>query len=135
MDFIYGHASGARRVYKELYVSGGVRRLALRYDIQLQDFPHFSRKPGLWDPLIGVAWHREGEKLELHATFEGGGFGVGADQDLLGGVRVDWKPISHFRVALGYAAIHLELTENVSGQAFTVVQTLQGPIVGFGFDF
>lgn len=135
LDLIYGHAVGARRLYKELYVTGGVRRLAMKYEIQLEDFPHFSRKPGLWDPLIGVAWHHQGSTLEWHAEFEGGGFGVGADEDLFAGLRLDWKPISHFRVTFGYGVIHLELTESVLGQEFRAVQTLQGPILGVGFDF
>ena len=73
--------------------------------------------------------------MEWHASFEGGGFGVGADEDLFAGLRVDWKPISHFRVALGYGAIHLKVSQNVLGQTFTAVQTLQGPVLGVGFDF
>lgn len=135
LDFIYGHVVGLRRVYKGFYVSGGVRRLALSYQIKLADFPDFSRKPGLWDPLVGVAWRHVGQKLEVHATFEGGGFGVGADQDLVGTARVDWKPISHFRVAFGYGVIHLEITDTKFNRTFTAVQTLQGPMVGVGFDF
>jgi len=135
LDFIYGHVSGARRIFKDLYVTGGVRRVALKYDIELEDFPHFSRKPGVWDPLVGVAWHHIGEKLELHGAFEGGGFGVGADEDLYAGGHLDWKPISHFRVALGYAAIHLKITNTLRERTLTAIQTLQGPILGFGFDF
>ena len=140
IDFIYGHVSGGRKVVKNLYVTAGVRRLALKYDIQVESRPNFTNKPGLWDPLIGVGWHYEGKKTELHAVFEGGGFGVGADTDISGGVRFDWKPIPHFGVTLGYAGIHLKLTETVLSntaltRTFTAEQTLHGPIAGIGFYF
>ena len=45
VDVIYGHVAGGVKIYKDLYVTGGVRRLALKYDVQLQDRPHFVRKP------------------------------------------------------------------------------------------
>ena len=79
-DIFYWHASGGRQIFKDIYVTGGVRRLAMNYDIKLGD-RNFERKPGLWDPLIGVGWHRIGNKVEYHAVFEGGGFGAGADVD------------------------------------------------------
>lgn len=135
LDFIYGHASGGRKVVKDLYVTAGVRRLALKYEIQLGDLPTFERKPGLWDPLVGIGWHHEGRKVELHATLEGGGFGVGADSDLAGSVRVDLKPISHFGLTLGYGGIHVKVTNTVLSKTFTAEQTLHGPILGIGFYF
>ena len=84
LDLLYGHASGGVKVYKDLYVTAGVRRLALRYDIQLEGRPqHFVRKPGIWDPLVGLGWHAAlGSRWTLHVTGEGGGFGVGADVDV-----------------------------------------------------
>jgi hypothetical protein len=135
LDLIYGHVSAGRRVYKNLHVTGGVRRLAAGYTLKLADFPEVSRKPGLWDPLIGVAWHHERRKYEIHATFEGGGFGVGADKDLFAGAKVDWMPIPHFRLTVGYGWINLKITDTVLGQTFTAQQTLQGPIAGLGFSF
>jgi len=135
LDLIYGHLSGGLRVYKNLYATGGVRRIAMSYKVRLADLPELSRKPGLWDPLIGVAWHQEADKWELHATFEGGGFGVGADKDLFWGASFDWKPVPHFRVKVGYAGIHLKVTDTVLGRPFTALQTLQGPILGFGIHF
>jgi hypothetical protein len=53
LDLIYGSARLGRRVAPDLYVTGGVRRLALDYDITLGDLPHFARKPGVWDPIVG----------------------------------------------------------------------------------
>jgi hypothetical protein len=135
LDFIYGHVSGGRKLVKDLYATVGVRRLAMKYDIQLGDLPTFSRKPGLWDPLVGVGWHHQGRKVELHASLEGGGFGVGADEDIFAGIRVDLKPVSHIGITLGYAAIHVKLTDTVLTKTFTASQTLHGPIVGIGVYF
>jgi hypothetical protein len=134
-DIIYFHATGGRAIYKDLYVTAGVRRYALKYDIKLADQPDFSRKPGLWDPLIGVGWHHAGEKLEVHATFDGGGFGVGADVDLAGGFHLDWKPAKHFGLAGGYNVIYFKASDTLAGRAFTFTQTLHGPVAGIGLYF
>ena len=37
----------------------------------------FERKPGVWDPIVGLAWHTQRRHYEVHALFEGGGFGAG----------------------------------------------------------
>ncbi|HEX6213248.1 MAG TPA: hypothetical protein VFZ38_00420, partial [Vicinamibacterales bacterium] len=73
-DLIYGHGMVGVMVVPDWYVSGGVRRMALKYDIRFGDRPAFERDPGVWDPLIGVGWHRNGDKVDWHVTFEGGGF-------------------------------------------------------------
>ena len=93
-DVIYAHAMGGFKVYKDLYVKGGVRRYALKNDIALAGYGGSQRKPGVWDPLIGLGYHYAGEKLEVHVTFDGGGFGVGADVDIASAFQVDWKPVA-----------------------------------------
>ena len=134
-DLIYGDAKLGRRVAPDLYVTGGVRRLALDYDITLGDLPHFSRKPGLWDPVVGIGWHRVRPNVEWHASFEGGGFGVGADIDLGAAVRVDWKPVRYFGLAVGYNVLYLKVSDAVAGRTVIVKPTLHGPAVGFGLYF
>lgn len=135
VDAIYFHALGGVRVYKDLYVTGGVRRYALKYDIRLADYGPFERKPGLWDPLVGLGYHYAGDKLEVHATFDGGGFGVGADVDLATGLRVDWKPIPHFGLTGGYQFLYLKASHDLAGRTFSFKQTLHGPMVGIGLYF
>jgi len=135
LDLIYGDARLGRRVAPDLYVTGGVRRLALKYDITLGDLPHFSRKPGVWDPIVGIGWHHEGPKVEWHASFDGGGFGVGADVDLGAEFRVDWKPVRHFGLTAGYNVLHLKVSDTVAGRDLTVKPTLHGPAIGFGLYF
>ena len=82
LDIIAFEGRVGRRVAGDFFVTGGVRRLALNYDIVLGDLPRIEGKPGMWDPLVGVGWHRPGRELEWHASFEAGGFGVGSDLEI-----------------------------------------------------
>jgi hypothetical protein len=137
LDIIYGHVSGGVKIVKNLYVTGGVRRVALNYDISLEGRPqHFIRKPGIWDPLVGLGWHSAPEsRLVLHATGEGGGFGAGADVDLSASVRADLKIVKHFGLTFGYSVLYLKLSDTVADRTFEVKQTLHGPVLGLGFYF
>ena len=137
MDLIYGHFSGGVKIYKDLYVTGGVRRVALDYDIELEGRPqHFVRKPGIWDPLVGLGWHGAfGSRWTLHVVGEGGGFGAGADVDLAGGVRADMKIATHVGLTLGYSVLYLKLSDTVLERTFEVKQTLHGPVIGLGLYF
>jgi hypothetical protein len=135
LNLIYGHANLGRRIAPGLFLTGGVRRLALDYDIKLGDLPKVSQRPGVWDPLVGIGWHRPGPKVEWHASFEGGGFGVGTDVDLSGTVRVDWKPVRHFGFTGGYNFLYLKVTDTVLGRTVIVQPTVHGPVVGIGFYF
>jgi len=135
LDVIYGSAKVGRRIATDLYVTGGVRRVAIDYDIALADLPRLSRKPGVWGPIVGIGWHRVRPKLEWHAAFEGGGFGAGADVDLGASVSVDWKPIPHFGLTAGYNGLYLKITDSVASRELTTKLTAHGPTVGFGFYF
>jgi hypothetical protein len=135
VDLIYGDVKVGRRIAREVYLTGGVRRVALKYDITLGNLPRLSRKPGVWDPLVGIGWHRAGEKIDWHASFEGGGFGVGADVDLGGTFRVDWKPVRHFGFTAGYSFLYLKVSDDVAGRSLTITPTMHGPTVGIGLYF
>ena len=134
-DLVYGHGMFGVRFAPGWYASAGVRRMALKYNILIGDQPNFERKPGVWDPLVGIGWHRQGDKLDLHAVFEGGGFGVGSDVDLGASFRFDWRPFSHFGLTAGYNFIYFKVSDTVRERTFTVKQTLHGPAAGIGFYF
>jgi len=134
-DVIYFHANAGVKVARDLYVTGGVRRLALKYNVQFGDQPEFERKPGVWDPLVGLGYHKVGDTLEVHAAFEGGGFGVGSDVELGGSFRLDWKPIRHFGITGGYNYLYFKVENELRNRTFTVNQTLHGPTLGIGFYF
>ena len=135
LDILYGDAKIGRRIAPDLYVTGGLRRVAVKYAVTLGDLPPLSNKPGIWDPIVGIGWHRSGSRLEWHASFEGGGFGVGADVDLAAGFRVDWKLARHFGLAVGYNLLYLKLSDEVANRTITLEPTVHGPAVGFGLYF
>lgn len=134
-DIIYGTARVGRRIARDVFVTGGLRRIALSYDITIADLPQLSRKPGVWDPLIGIGWHRVDPKFEWHASFDGGGFGAGSDVDLSAGFRVDWKPVKHFGFTGGYNLLYLKITDDVLGRTAKIKATLHGPSLGIGLYF
>jgi len=135
VDLIYGSAKLGRRIAPDLFLTGGVRRLAIDYDVTLGALPTLSRKPGLWDPIVGIGWHRIRPKVEWHASFDGGGFGAGADVDLGTSLSVDWKPLPHFNLTAGYNLLYLKVSDTVASRDLTMKLTVQGPTVGFGVHF
>lgn len=135
LDVIYGHGTIGRRIAPDLFVTAGIRRIALKYDVALGTLAPFTRKPGVWDPLVGLAWHREGTHLEWHGVFEGGGFGAGSDVDLSATFRVDWKPVTHFGITGGYSLLYFKVSQDVANQTFIAKNTFSGPVAGIGFYF
>jgi len=135
-DVIYFHVTGGVKIARDLYAIGGLRRLALKYDIGIADFPNFERKPGFWDPVVGIGWHREGSRwLDVHATFEAGGFSAGTDVEYSGMFRLDIKPARHFGITAGYNLLYFKGEDTVGRRTFKFEQTLHGPLAGIGVYF
>ena len=134
-DVIYGHGAVGYKIYKDFFVTGGIRRFALKYDIRIANVPDFSRKPGLWDPLVGVAYHHVADKFEAHALLDFGGFGVGSDSEFGAAARLDWKPVRHFGLTAGYNYLRFNFKHDLAGRTFEATQTLSGPVAGIGLYF
>jgi hypothetical protein len=135
-DIIFGGVYGGRQIGHGVAVMGGVRRIAVDLGVEIETLSTFSRKPGLWDPVVGVAWRRElGRKWIATVDVLGGGFGVGADVDASLHARLNWDPIKHMRVAFGYGLLYLDLSNGVGDRTFTSQQTLYGPELGIGIKF
>jgi hypothetical protein len=134
-DLIYAHGSLGYRLLPGLFATGGFRRLALKYDVKFGDQGNFERKPGVWDPLIGMAYHRLGRFLDVHASFDAGGFGVGSDVDTSTSLRIDFKPARHFGLTAGYTILHFHVTNEENARTFEVKQTMHGPVFGIGLYF
>src|SRR5262249_9812601 len=80
---IYGQIMGGREILPDLPVEGGVRGMALKITAEVGTFPAVSRKPGVWDPLIGLSYRKHfGRKWRVNLHADGGGFGVGSDVDV-----------------------------------------------------
>jgi hypothetical protein len=134
-DIIYGHGAVGYMFAKDLYATVGVRRIAFKFDVKFADQANFERKPGVWDPVVGVAWHKKGGFVDLHASLEGGGFGVGSDVEWAGGFRFDLKPVRYFGITAGYNFLYFKVTDEALSRPFKFEQTLHGPVLGIGFYF
>jgi hypothetical protein len=135
-DIIYGEAIAGPRVTRDFAIVGGVRRLALKVVANIANRPTFERKPGVWDPLVGVDYRKPlGRRWNLQSTVLGGGFGVGTDVDMSARFKADWTPVPYVGVSLGYQVLYFKLSQTVLEQAFTISETLHGPIVGVGIYF
>src|SRR5579872_3766334 len=76
VDTIAGRLLGGVRVAPDLYVDGGVRRLALKMTASVLSFPTLTWKPGIWESVIGVTYRPEfGKKLRMLAQADVGGLG------------------------------------------------------------
>jgi hypothetical protein len=134
-DIIYGEAYAGPR-FGDFAIVGGVRRLAVKVVAEFAQRPTFERKPGVWDPLVGVDYRRTlGRRWNLQITALGGGFGVGTDVDLSGRVKADWTFVPHVGVSLGYQVLYFKLSDDLLGRTFKTSQTLHGPIAGVGIYF
>jgi hypothetical protein len=135
-DIVFGGVYGGRQIGHGLAVMGGVRRIAANLGLEIDTLGSFERKPGVWDPLVGIAWRREISRKWI-ATIDvmGGGFGVGADVDASLHARLNWDPLKHMRVAFGYGMLYLDLSHGVGDKTLTTQQTLYGPELGIGIKF
>ena len=100
------------------------------------EYPTVSRKPGVWDRIVGVS-HRAplGSHWLLTLHGDGGGFGVGFEVDLATNLTLDWRA-TRPRLALGYGLLYFRVRDSLL-EGTTVDDTLElgttlhGPILGF----
>ena len=79
-------------------------------------------------PLLSERW-----RLILHGDI--GGLGTGDSSTATGSVRVEWQPMKHLTLLLGYTAMYLKTEGTIGRRDIELDQTLYGPIVGFGIPF
>jgi len=135
LDLVLGDAMGGREILPNLYVEGGVRRLALDIHATVGS-SSASRSPRYWDPLIGLTYRRQlGRKWRILIHGDGGGFGVGSDVDVTAAARAEWQFARHFGIAMGYGGMHLSDSNTVDAKTLKISPTLHGPTFGFGIFF
>jgi hypothetical protein len=143
-DAYYGDLFVGHKLWKDISLLAGFRRMAVSATITVQSFPTFSRKPGVWDPLIGLDWRRRfGRKWFAQIRADGGGFGVGSDVDVDLEARMEWRFVKHFGLLIGYEALHYQISGTVQEVVGSVTlqhpwqlrQTFNGPLMGFGIYF
>jgi hypothetical protein len=135
LDLVLGDAMGGREILPNLYVEGGVRRLALDVHAAVGS-SSASRSPRYWDPLVGLTYRRQlGRKWRILIHGDGGGFGVGSDVDVTATARAEWQFARHFGIAMGYGGMHLSDSNTVDRKTVKISPTLHGPTFGLGVFF
>ncbi len=136
LDVLYGQGTLGREVLPGLTLEAGARRIALKISATLLDYPEVSRKPGVWDPVVGASYRRTmGRKWRLSLHADTGGFGVGSDNSAVATVKFDYRISKHFGTTLGYGMLHFKNTNTVASRTLTIDQTMHGPILAAGFFF
>jgi len=136
MDLIFGQGMLGREILPNLVLQGGVRRMALNISAAVLDYPEVSRKPGVWDPLIGLEYRKPlGKKWLLDLHGDGGGFGVGSDVTYSVQGQMACRFAKHFGVTMGYGLLHFKVSDTRLQRNLVLDQTMHGPILGFGIYF
>ena len=135
LDAIYGHGSVGRRIAPDFFVTGGIRRIALKYDVTLGTRAPLSASPACGIRSSASRGIASASTSTGIGVFEGGGFGAGSDVDLSATFRVDWKPTSHVGFTGGYSLLYFKVSQDLANQKFVAKTTLSGPIIGIGFYF
>ena len=144
LNMIFGQFTAGREVFKGLTAEAGFRRIAMKITADVLDYPEVSRKPGVWDPLIGATYRKNlTKKWRVSGNVDGGGFGVGCDYDISETGRADWRFARHFGMTMGVAAWQFKISDTKSvtvgntilSKTLTMSQTTWGPVFGFGIYF
>lgn len=131
---IFGEALGGFALAPNLYVTGGVRRLALNVRAQAFTFEEVQWKPGFWEPVVGASYSpalTSRTRLFVHGDF--GGEGNNKSAALTG--RIEWQVIPHLSITAGYGLFYLSADGSLGRKPISFSQTLHGPIVGIGIPF
>jgi hypothetical protein len=140
-DVIYFEAIGGWRFYKNLAITGGLRRIAVDLNGDLGQNFQFHTKPGIWDPLIGIDWRRQlSPSWALYLNGQGGGFGVGSDVDFSAAAKADWQFAKHFLLEVGYTYLYFkvkiaDVTVGRFQREVILKESLNGPRFGLGIVF
>ena len=136
LDVLYGQIMGGIEVLPGLSLEGGARRMALKITVNIEGYPSAYRKPGVWDPLVGLTYRKfVGRKWRVNLHADGGGFGVGSNVDTGLSGTAEWRFARHFGTVFGYQGIYFDIRTGIGNEEVRVKQTMHGPVFGFGIYF
>jgi hypothetical protein len=135
---------GGYRIYKGLGITAGARVISLDLDATIE-FPQSgvtlsgNSTHRIWNPIVGADWRGNlSRKWIMTLSGDFGGDSDGDSHQRLRG-RVDWLPIPHLAIRLGYQALRLSIdrTSTLGGvqRKFGAVQNTYGPEFGLGIVF
>ena len=131
-----GSAHVGVRVVPDLFVSGGVRRVALNIKATALVFDEVQWKPGVWQAVAGASytpWLSPRWRLLAQADY--GGIGDDDHSSYTATASLEWHPLSHLAINMGYGIRGFTSNGILRERPIHVEQTLHGPILGIGFPF
>ena len=133
---VMGAARLGVRVVPNLFVYGGVRRIALNVKATALDFDEVQWKPGIWEGLVGAAYTPHlSPRWRLLARADYGGVGANNHSTYTANATLEWQPLQHLVVDLGYGFFQATVDGTLVQKPIHLKQTLHGPIVGIGIPF
>ena len=136
VDTVMGAARLGVRVVPNLFVYGGVRRIGLNLKATALVFDEVQWKPGIWEPLVGASFTpRLSPRWRLLARADYGGVGADNHSTYSANATLEWQPLQHLVVDLGYGFFKVTVDGTVAQKPIHLEQTLHGPIVGIGIPF
>ena len=133
---VVGAARLGVRLVPDLFVTGGVRRLGLNLRATALVFEEVQWKPAIWEALIGASYTpRLSERWRLLVRADYGGVGSDNHSTYTANANVEWQPLSHLAVNVGYGLLAIKVDGTVLQKPIHLDQTLHGPIVGIGIPF
>jgi opacity protein-like surface antigen len=136
VETVLGAARLGVRVVPDLFAYGGARRIALDVKATALVFDEVQWKPGIWEGVVGAAYTpylSSRWRLLIHGDY--GGVGAENHSTYTANASVEWHPMSHLAINLGYGYFRITVDGAVRNKPVRLDQTLHGPIVGVGIPF
>jgi hypothetical protein len=135
-DTIYFKLLGGVELLPALYIDGGVRRVSMKMNASILDFPRVTWQPGIWEPVVGMTFRPQlsrNVRVMIHTDL--GGIGDDRHRTATATALVEWKPVSHLTLGGGYGVLYLRADGTILGKAVHLRQTLEGPMLTLGIPF
>ena len=118
LDTISLKLLGGFEVAPALYVDAGVRYYALKMTASVLDFPEETWKPSIWEPVIGVTFRPQlSSSVRIMAQADFGGIGTESHRTAAAKAQVEWKPLAHLSIGVGYGFLYLRADGTLRDQA------------------
>ncbi len=131
LDVIYGHGSVGRRIAPDFFVTGGIRRIAVKYDVTFGTRAPFEqqarrvgsarrRRMASRAQACRLARRVRGRRIRRRQRRR-------SQRDVQGGLEADDRTSAFTG---GYSWLYFKVSQDVANQTFVAKQTLSGPIIG-----
>ena len=136
VDTVMANGRLGVRVVPNMFVYGGVRRVALNIKATALVFDEVEWKPGIWEGVVGASFTpRLSSRWRLLTRADYGGVGADNHSSYTATGSLEWQPLRHLVVDLGYGFFQVTVDGTLAQRPIHLEQTTHGPIIGIGIPF